>query len=583
MKRCLSTLLLFLALGVLRGQEIGDVVSLSGDSLRLDRVVELTSDGVVQRDLYGDRIKAKSLFEEALALREDDVAANYQMSILLHGEDAQKALIFAKRAYDADTTNKWSQEQYAQTLLMLGRYDDAQALFRKMIAREDNNPDYYRVLALLYQYTQRPHTAISVLDSAELKVGKNPFLSRIKQGLLLLTHQEQRALDDALEMVANTPYDIQSRLSLADVYVAMGRDSLAEMEYNEALSIDSSSRSALVSACAFYEKRERVEEYFDTLKPLFNCDDYTLEESLATLGRLTRDKNFYRVNYIKITELIAVVALRYPKESSVVDLRANHLIAFGMLDEALELYKLTLTDSLPHLEHFQSVIEIEGYKKRVDSVDLYVKRAISHFPKSVDLYLTQANARGYSEDFEGAKSSYAEALKYSQSDTLSSTIWGYIGDVEYQISLKETKDSKVQKAMKRCYAAYEKALDVFANNVLVLNNYAYFLSEEEGSDLEYALSMSTIAISLQENNPTHLDTHAWILFKLGRLDEAAKFMRTAISLDTTKSPELPLHYGDILAAQGNNFMAEVYWKRAEAQGYSAEEIQKRIDSLKQGE
>ncbi|MFI3283253.1 MAG: tetratricopeptide repeat protein, partial [Rikenellaceae bacterium] len=228
MKRCLSTLLLFLALGVLRGQEIGDVVSLSGDSLRLDRVVELTSDGVVQRDLYGDRIKAKSLFEEALALREDDVAANYQMSILLHGEDAQKALIFAKRAYDADTTNKWSQEQYAQTLLMLGRYDDAQALFRKMIAREDNNPDYYRVLALLYQYTQRPHTAISVLDSAELKVGKNPFLSRIKQGLLLLTHQEQRALDDALEMVANTPYDIQSRLSLADVYVAMGRDSLAE-------------------------------------------------------------------------------------------------------------------------------------------------------------------------------------------------------------------------------------------------------------------------------------------------------------------------------------------------------------------
>ena len=53
---------------------------------------------------------------------------------------------------------------------------------------------------------------------------------------------------------------------------------------------------------------------------------------------------------------------------------------------------------------------------------------------------------------------------------------------------------------------------------MVLNNYAYFLSLE-GRELEKALTMSSRAIALTDNNPTYLDTHAWVLFKLGRTAE----------------------------------------------------------------
>ncbi len=581
MKRSLSVLLLLLAATMLygRGERI-DVVSASGDSLRLNRIVELTSDGVMQRDLMGDTLEARKLFEEALLIDSMSIATNYQMSILLHDNNDKRALFYAKRALDRDTTNKWSQEQYAQTLLMNGRYDDAKAIYRKMIKRDPNNADYYRILAVLYQYTSLPYSAIEVLDSAELRIGRNPYLSRIKQNLLLSTRQEQRALDEALDIVANTPLDVQARLSLANIYVVMERDSLAEVEYNEALKIDGSSREVLSALGGFYEKRNRIDEYFGVLKRLFEGDEYLLQEALASIGRLTNDKMFYRANYVRITELISVLTVKYPEDTRVVDARANHLIAFGLLDEALDLYKSHTRDSIPNVEYFQSVIELESYKKRSDSVDLYLNRAIELFPDNNDLYIMRANMKAYAKDFNGAIESYHYALELVKNDTIASNIWGYIGDIEYQISTEQTKPSLAKKAMKRCYGAYKKALALNSDNITVLNNYAYFISEEESGNLDHALEMSTRAIALDDKNPTHLDTHAWILFKLGRLEEASQYMRTAISLDTSKSPELPLHYGDILAAQGNAFMAEVYWKRAEALGYSAEEIQKRIDKLK---
>ena len=75
-----------------------------------------------------------------------------------------------------------------------------------------------------------------------------------------------------------------------------------------------------------------------------------------------------------------------------------------------------------------------------------------------------------------------------------------------------------RKGMKRCYSAYERSLRYDPDNTMVLNNYAYFLSVE-GRDLERALAMASRVVALEDDNPTYLDTHAWVLHKLGRTDE----------------------------------------------------------------
>ena len=109
------------------------------------------------------------------------------------------------------------------------------------------------------------------------------------------------------------------------------------------------------------------------------------------------------------------------------------------------------------------------------------------------------------------------------------------------------------------------------------------LFRSEGRDLNRALEMSGRAVELTDNNPTYLDTHAWVLFKLGRLDEAKRYLQQAVAFDGRKSPELLIHYGDVLAALGEKFMAETYWKKALENGYDPKEVELRIQRLKNPE
>ena len=89
--------------------------------------------------------------------------------------------------------------------------------------------------------------------------------------------------------------------------------------------------------------------------------------------------------------------------------------------------------------------------------------------------------------------------------------------------------------------------------------------------------MSRRANGLTPGNATFLDTEGWILYLLGRYDEARTVMQQAVSFDMTGSPVLLFHYAEILYALGDAFMAEVYWKRALDKGYDAEIIRQRLE------
>ena len=75
----------------------------------------------------------------------------------------------------------------------------------------------------------------------------------------------------------------------------------------------------------------------------------------------------------------------------------------------------------------------------------------------------------------------------------------------------------------------------------------------------------------------HLKGAIWFhVSSVGEFEQARTYMRQALSLDRTGSAELPLHYGDILFALGERFMAETYWRKALELGADAKRIEQRI-------
>lgn len=184
---------------------------------------------------------------------------------------------------------------------------------------------------------------------------------------------------------------------LADLYGAAKQDSLAIAEYNRALEIDSMNVPALASLAEFYNKRNDSHAYLAVSKRLFEIDELPLSEKVRIFRQLTLDVRFYRDNFFQLNDLISTLAIRYPDDKDVVELYAQHLINAGELEQALTLYKLHLADQPPQLDYYRAVIDIETYRKRLDSVYLYIDRALEVFPEIPSCMPARDTPRGMPE------------------------------------------------------------------------------------------------------------------------------------------------------------------------------------------
>ncbi len=550
------------------------------------------TEGIKRRIIHHDTLGAMRLYERALECDSAFAPAHCELSQLLVDRDRTQAVRHARAAYRTDSTNRWYLRTLVHALVSSGsierpdRRGEVLALYRKLTA-EEKSPDNYRLLSLLYERAGQPDEAIATLDSAATLFGRIPYLERQKIRILLNTNR----LDDALRMseqqVDADPSDPEALLLLAELNGMKGRDSVARVHYRRALELDRASLRVLGAYSDFAINRRDYDTYFDLLTQIFYRTELPLEEKLRLFRQLTSDRKFYGERYTQISGLADALVLTHPDDRRVVELYRDHLLAGGRFEQVGAFFKRKLDEEKPLLEDFMLVIELEDYLKRPDSVQRYLQRAIDRFPGEFSLRLLRGHVLTMNGRAEEGIEAYYEALPHAATDSLRSAVYASIGDGWQELArgtatveqAVERQDERWKTYSPRCYDAYRQALKYNPDNVPVLNNFAYYLSLE-GRQLKRAVRMSARAVELEPSNPTYIDTHAWVLYRLGRLEEAKKLMQQALSLDGQKSAELQIHYGDILAALGETFLAETYWKRALANGYDKEAVERRLEGLK---
>ena len=542
----------------------------------------LYTEGIKQNVVAGDSLRARELFTEAVRRDSTFAPAWYELALATLAENPARAVDMARRAHEIDTADMWYHHLYGQALVMSGRYDRALGVFRSLRDRDPRNPDFYRILAALYEEQQQPFSAIATLDSAEVRFGRIPMLGAMKRRLLVKTRQIDKAVAEARALVDAAPYEVENHVVLATLYAASDKDSLARAEYDSALKIDSTSLPALLALADFLEDRRDFRASLAVTRRLFALDALPLENKVRKFERLTSDIRFYREYYFPINDLAQMLAIRYPREKRVVELYAGHLVASGEIEQALALYKLRTLDTPPDADYFHAVIDIENYLQRPDSAARYIDRALELFPANAAFHIAKGHAATWAERYPEALKAYKNSLRHADSDSLRGATWGFIGDTWHRIADQSREEDRRsvanrRKAAAESYKAYDRSLRYWADNAAVLNNYAYYLALE-GRNLERALALSSRAVELTDNSPTCLDTHAWVLFRSGRVEEARKIMQQAVALDGRNSPELLVHYGDILDALGQRFIAETYWRKALEKGYDADAITRRFET-----
>lgn len=521
--------------------------------------------GVRMSGIYRNSDLAFMSFQKALEHDSLHAPSYYELANLLLPVSSDRAQKYSYIANELDTSNIWYKEQLGRLFILNHHYDSALTVYNDIVRLAPNNPDNYKYLAALYEQTKRPYAAITLLDSAETRFGILEDLASYKRQLLIDAGLIDRAISETQTLTHNFPYDERNFIILGELYSRSNKDSLAIDAFNQALAIDPNSVDALVSLNDYYRSKNDAVNFLATTKQLFESDGIALDTKMKFFNDVIKNAQFYQQHYFAVNELVATLAVKYAGNFEVAEMYAEHQINSGDVEGALKTYKNALSDTAG-IELYNTIIDIEAYLQNTDSMMHYSNLALERFPKNPDLYLKRGYGLFYLKDYQGAIGSMKDALKNTHTDSLKSVIYSSIGDMYHSM---DSTDSKSY------YKYYRLALKHDPDNIHALNNYSYYLSLEE-KQLDKALEMIERVIEIAPSDPTYIDTYGWVLYKMGRYEDAKKAMRQAVSLDAGASKELMIHYGDVLYALKEYFMASVYWKKALEKGYDAEEIDKRM-------
>lgn len=115
----------------------------------------------------------------------------------------------------------------------------------------------------------------------------------------------------------------------------------------------------------------------------------------------------------------------------------------------------------------------------------------------------------------------------------------------------------------KAFQIYEKILRLDPDNLLVLNNYAYFLSLER-KHLRKAEKMSRKTVEAEGENVSYLDTYGYILYLLKRPKEAKTYLKKAIIFGGKEDASVLLHYSLVLKELGEDSLSQYYRSLYEA-------------------
>jgi tetratricopeptide (TPR) repeat protein len=109
-------------------------------------------------------------------------------------------------------------------------------------------------------------------------------------------------------------------------------------------------------------------------------------------------------------------------------------------------------------------------------------------------------------------------------------------------------------------ADFRAALAIRPDQPQVLNYLGYSLVEKQ-IKLDEALSMIERAVDARPDAGYIVDSLGWVLYRLGRYEDAVGHMETAVELMPV-DPVVNDHLGDVYWAVGRAREAEFQWKRA---------------------
>ncbi|WP_377702988.1 tetratricopeptide repeat protein [Pseudoduganella sp. UC29_71] len=130
-------------------------------------------------------------------------------------------------------------------------------------------------------------------------------------------------------------------------------------------------------------------------------------------------------------------------------------------------------------------------------------------------------------------------------------------DLLYDFALAAEKLGKVE----LMETSLRKVMEIAPDNHHAYNALGYSLADRN-LRLDEAFTLVEKAMQMAPNDPFIMDSMGWVQYRMGRLKEAEALLRQAYTL--RNDPEIAVHLGEVLWAQGDQGGAQKLWREARA-------------------
>ncbi len=516
-------------------------------------------------DSYYDALQMCAQLDSTNAAVQYELADVFRLSGKM--DEAEKA--YAKSA-SSDSSNWLYQVSYISILIEQEKMEEAieQALLLKK--NFPHREEVYRLLAQLYEQNEEYKKAIEALNMLEVYAGINQELSLQKFKYYANLNETSKAIKEVGTLVNTFPKVSWYRVLLGDVYMSVNKNKQALKQFQKVLKDDPENPFVYVSLFQYYSEKGDKKKANDAIYNAIQNPELEVETKLEILGRYINSSRSDSTSYDNANELFKTLVDMYPLSEDVYGLYSFFLEQNKSYDEAIDVLQSGININSKNDDFWNAALRILLKQEKYEQIITLTTQGIEEVPDNAMLYYYRSislyQEDKYEEAIENNKLAI-ERLSDKISPALLSDFYTQMGDLYYKLEKKEDT-----------FQSYETALQLNPSNIYVMNNYAYYLSENN-KDLLKAESLSSKTVEAEPTNSTYLDTYAWIFYKQGNFILAKVYIEKALEnmAEEEESHVLYDHCGDIYLALEMQSKALEMWKKAFSLDEDNDEIRLKIE------
>ena len=523
-----------------------DTVSTSYDAFFLEAMIQRQK---------GNNDAAFDLLRHCIKLNPQAAEAYYYLAqyyqILRNDSLANRYYL---KAVELEPDNATFLETVGQMYISQQNYEKAISVVEQLYQQDKSREELLEMLFTLYQQTDNTDKAIETLERMEAGEGKSERLSYAKSDIYTKMGNKQAAIAEMKALADQYPNDLNYKGLYADMLLRNDEEQQALKIYQDILAEEPENTRAQISLRSYYRVQGETEKV-DSMTELILLNKHTTNDQRILLMRqMVTDSERDGGDSTRVLEMFHKLLAQPQQDADIATLCAAYMDLKKMPQDSVRaMLELVLRIAPDNAAARLQLVSYAWDRKDQDEVIALCQEARQYNPEEMAFYYYQGMAYYQKDNHDKALEAFQNGIGVINEDSnpaIVSDFYAVMGDLLHQKGLT-----------REAFEAYDSCLQWKEDNIMCLNNYAYFLSEL-GEQLNKAEQMSYKTVKAEPKSPTYLDTYAWILFMQKRYAEAKIYIEQALQNDSDSSAVITEHAGDIYIQNKDVDRAVELWQQA---------------------